>query len=209
MNFEVLQINCDYGINGFFMQEADWKSAAVCGTNRIYAPIHSHGEEMTISFSNMNEEGVTYKIKYESVPFKMPNAVSISDLNPSADLSQFYTIGYTSVPRFELTVEEDPLPPSGEILESSFTGQRVFRPIDQQTKGIIPFGKKNSRSDVTIKGDSTFADLLSKTWMQVIIIAVLGGLLTCGCALIYYFKKSQKSNENASQREPRVHRFSS
>ena len=63
-------------------------------------------------------------------------------------------------------------------------------------KGIIPFGGKGS-SDHVIGGsindsDSALADLFSKTWMQVIVIAVLGGIATCVCALIYYFKQSQR-----------------
>ena len=45
--------------------------------------------------------------------------------------------------------------------------------------------------------------------MQVIVIAVLGGIATCVCALIYYFKQSQKAQEAQNTREPRVHRFSS
>jgi len=80
-------------------------------------------------------------------------------------------------------------------------------------KGIIPFGGKGS-SDHVIGGsindsDSALADLFSKTWMQVIVIAVLGGIATCVCALIYYFKQSQKAQEAQNTREPRVHRFSS
>ena len=79
-------------------------------------------------------------------------------------------------------------------------------------KGIIPFGsgsKRGSSEVSSIKGDSALADLFSKTWMQVIVIAVLGGIATCVCALIYYFKQSQKAQETNNAREPRVHRFSS
>ena len=79
-------------------------------------------------------------------------------------------------------------------------------------KGIIPFGGKSRGSDHVVgsinDSDSALAELFSKTWMQVIVIAVLGGIATCACALVYYFKSSQKAQET-NTREPRVHRFSS
>lgn len=208
VEFKVLQIDCEYGVNGFFLQEDEITSDAICGTNRQYAPIFSTDDELTLSFYNMKEEGVTYQIRYESVPELAPNAVSVVDLNADS-MSQFYSIRRPS--SIEIMVEEEPLPPM-ERFDSPFIGHRVLLP--QQMKGITPFGGKGSSDYHVIGGsindsESALADLFSKTWMQVIIIAVLGGIATCVCALIYYFKQSQKAQEAQNTREPRVHRFSS
>ena len=56
VEFKVLQIDCEYGVNGFFLQEDEITSDAICGTNRQYAPIFSTDDELTLSFYNMREE---------------------------------------------------------------------------------------------------------------------------------------------------------
>ena len=56
VEFKVLQIDCEYGVNGFFLQEDETTSDAICGTNRQYAPIFSTDDELTLSFYNMREE---------------------------------------------------------------------------------------------------------------------------------------------------------
>ena len=73
-------------------------------------------------------QGVTYQIRYESVPELAPNAVSVVDLNADS-MSQFYSIRRPS--SIEIMVEEEPLPPT-ERFDSPFIGHRVLLPSGQQ-----------------------------------------------------------------------------
>ena len=74
-----------------------------------------------------NVQGVTYQIRYESVPELAPNAVSVADLKADA-MSQFYSIRRPS--SIEIMVEEEPLPT--ERFDSPFIGHRVLLPSGQQ-----------------------------------------------------------------------------
>ena len=58
IEFEVLNVKCSkfHNVNGFFIEEAEVTSTAICGTHRTYLPIYSQDNEIVISFYSMLEE---------------------------------------------------------------------------------------------------------------------------------------------------------